>query len=217
MAAPAPCTWAARPWWTRSGWSWPRPTPASGPAAAGAAGPGGVRRRRVHGGRAEHPPAGSGPRCLRSEGEPLDSYHWTLLDRITFPNGCHVAEVEVDPETGSRACCCATPPRTTSAPSINPLLLIGQVQGRRGAGHRAGVDWSGPPTTRRRASCSAVHVHGLHPAARGRPAGSGHPSARRSRRKPTRSGVKGAGQAGAIAAPPAVVAAVLDALAPRQA
>ena len=48
-------------------------------------------------------------------GGSLDSYHWTLLDRITFPNGCHVAEVEVDPETGTLRCC-ATPPRTISAP-----------------------------------------------------------------------------------------------------
>ena len=31
---------------------------------------------------------------------PLDTYVWNLLDVITFPNGCHIAEVEVDPETG---------------------------------------------------------------------------------------------------------------------
>ena len=31
----------------------------------------------------------------------LDTYVWNLLDVITFPNGCHIAEVEVDPETGA--------------------------------------------------------------------------------------------------------------------
>ena len=30
----------------------------------------------------------------------LDTYVWNLLDIITFPNGCHIAEVEVDPDTG---------------------------------------------------------------------------------------------------------------------
>ena len=32
----------------------------------------------------------------------LDTYVWNLLDLITFPNGCHIAEVEIDPETGAR-------------------------------------------------------------------------------------------------------------------
>ena len=31
----------------------------------------------------------------------LDTYVWNLLDLITFPNGCHIAEVEVDPDTGA--------------------------------------------------------------------------------------------------------------------
>src|SRR5581483_1883862 len=31
----------------------------------------------------------------------LDTYIWNLLDLITYPNGCHIAEVEVDPETGA--------------------------------------------------------------------------------------------------------------------
>src|SRR5271165_1458430 len=30
----------------------------------------------------------------------LDTYVWSLLDAITFPNGCHIAEVEIDPDTG---------------------------------------------------------------------------------------------------------------------
>ena len=31
----------------------------------------------------------------------LDTYVWNLLDVITFPNGCHIAEVEIDPDTGA--------------------------------------------------------------------------------------------------------------------
>ena len=58
----------------------------------------------------------------------LDTYVWNLLDIITFPNGCHVAEVEIDPETGQ-----VTLDRYTAVDDygtlINPLLTIGQVQG----------------------------------------------------------------------------------------
>ncbi len=58
----------------------------------------------------------------------LDTYVWNLLDIITFPNGCHIAEVEIDPETGE-----ITLQRYTAVDDygtlINPLLTIGQVQG----------------------------------------------------------------------------------------
>ena len=37
--------------------------------------------------------------------ETLDTYVWNELNLITFPNGVHVAEVEVDPETGHVDCC----------------------------------------------------------------------------------------------------------------
>ncbi len=143
--------------------------------------------------------------------EALDSYHWTLLDKITFPNGCHVAEVEVDPETGSIALL-----RYTAADDfgsvVNPLLLLGQVQGgvAQGIGQALMERTVYDRATGQLLSGSFmdyvmpraadlpdldIHLHGV----------------------PTASnplGVKGAGQAGAIAAPPAVVAAVLDAVAP---
>ncbi|WP_254070226.1 xanthine dehydrogenase family protein molybdopterin-binding subunit [Acidisphaera sp. L21] len=144
-------------------------------------------------------------------GDKLDSYHWTLLDKITFPNGCHIAEVEVDPETGV-----VTLLRYTAADdfgtAINPLLLIGQVQGgvAQGIGQAMMEHTVYDPDSGQLLSGSYmdyavphasdlpdldIHLHGV----------------------PTASnplGVKGAGQAGAIAAPQAVVAAVLDALAP---
>ena len=150
-------------------------------------------------------------RAAASEPEPLDSYHWTLLDKITFPNGVHVAEVEVDPETGS-----VTLLRYTAADdfgaAVNPLLLVGQVQGglAQGIGQALMERTVYDPETGQLLSGSFmdyclpraadlpdldVHLHGV-------PTGS----------NPL--GVKGAGQAGAIASPPAVVAAVLDALGP---
>ena len=47
----------------------------------------------------------------------------------TFPNGCHIAEVEVDPETGEIDGCSPTPSSTMSARVINPLLVKGQIHG----------------------------------------------------------------------------------------
>ena len=51
-----------------------------------------------------------------------------MLDVFTFPNGCHIAEVEIDPETGV-----VTLERYTAVDDygrlINPMLTKGQVQG----------------------------------------------------------------------------------------
>ena len=51
-----------------------------------------------------------------------------MTDVFTFPSGCHVAEVEIDPETGA-----ASLVRYTAVDDygrlINPLLTEGQVQG----------------------------------------------------------------------------------------
>jgi carbon-monoxide dehydrogenase large subunit len=141
----------------------------------------------------------------------LDTYVWNLLDLITYPNGCHVAEVEVDPETGA-----VTLARYTAVDDfgtlLNPMLTLGQIQGgvAQGIGQamlehtiydsESGQMLSGsfmdyalpraddiPPLD--------ISFNGVATAA-----------------NPL--GVKGAGQAGAIAAPQAVVCAVLDALAP---
>ena len=58
----------------------------------------------------------------------LDSYVFNLLDVFTFPNGCHIAEIEIDPETGV-----VTVDRYTVVDDygrlINPMLTKGQVQG----------------------------------------------------------------------------------------
>ncbi|MBO0739640.1 MAG: xanthine dehydrogenase family protein, partial [Alphaproteobacteria bacterium] len=58
----------------------------------------------------------------------LDSYVFSQSDAFTFPNGCHVAEVEIDPESGI-----VTLERYTAVDDygrlINPMLTKGQVQG----------------------------------------------------------------------------------------
>ena len=143
--------------------------------------------------------------------EALDSYHWTLLDRITFPNGCHVAEVEVDRDTGFVRLLRYTAVDDFGA-AINPMLLIGQVQGglAQGIGQAMMERTAYDPGSGQLLSGSfmdyalprAADLPDLNVTLIGEPTAA------------NRLGVKGAGQSGAIAAPPAVVAAVLDALGP---
>ncbi len=142
----------------------------------------------------------------------LDSYHWTKLDKITFPNGCHIAEVEVDPETGVVALL-----RYTAADdygtAVNPLLLVGQVQGgvAQGIGQALMERTVYDPASGQLLSGSFMDY--ALPRAEDLPDLNIHLLGVPTSSNPL--GVKGAGQAGAIAAPPAVVAAVLDALASR--
>ena len=60
--------------------------------------------------------------------ERLDTYVWNELNLITFPNGVHVAEVEIDPETGATSLQRYTAVDDFGA-VLNPLLTIGQIQG----------------------------------------------------------------------------------------
>jgi carbon-monoxide dehydrogenase large subunit len=57
----------------------------------------------------------------------LDATHHRVPRAQTFPNGCHIVEVEIDPDTGRVAV-----ERYTIVDdfgrTINPLLLEGQVQ-----------------------------------------------------------------------------------------
>jgi len=153
----------------------------------------------------------SAARDPASPDPPLDSYVWNLLDIITFPNGCHVAEVEVDPETGL-----VTLDRYTAVDDfgtvINPLLTTGQVQGgvAQGIGQALLERTVYDPDSGQLLSGSFMDYQ--LPRASDLPdlgiILSGVPTAA----NPL--GVKGAGQAGTIAAPQTIVSAVLDALAP---
>ncbi len=141
----------------------------------------------------------------------LDTYVWNLLDIITIPNGCHVAELEVDPETGL-----VTLDRYTAVDDfgtlINPLLAIGQVQGgvAQGIGQALLERTVYDPDSGQMLSGSfmdyqvprAVDLPDLDITLTGVPTAA----------NPL--GVKGAGQAGAIAAPQTIISALLDALAP---
>jgi carbon-monoxide dehydrogenase large subunit len=128
-----------------------------------------------------------------------------------YPNGCHICEVEIDPETGRTTILRYTAVDDVGRP-INPLLLAGQVHGgvTQGVGQAimeavvfddatgqiisgSFLDYAMP-----RAADVPLFEVGVH-------------------NVPCRTnpiGVKGAGEAGCVAAPPAVINAILDALRP---
>ena len=141
----------------------------------------------------------------------LDTYVWNLLDVITFPNGCHIAEVEIDPDTGF-----LTLERYTAVDDfgtlINPMLTVGQIQGgvAQGIGQAMLEHTVYDPETGQLLSGSFMDY--ALPFANDLPDFDITLTGVPTNANPL--GVKGSGQAGAIAAPQAIIAAALDALAP---
>jgi carbon-monoxide dehydrogenase large subunit len=129
----------------------------------------------------------------------------------TFPNGCHVAEVEIDAETGAWSLLRYTMLHDFGR-VLNPLLLEGQLQGgvAQGIGQAAMERvvhdaQSGQMLTGSWMDYAMPRADDLPPLTletRATPAPS-HPL-----------GIKGCGEAGCAGAPPAVMNALLDALAP---
>jgi carbon-monoxide dehydrogenase large subunit len=60
--------------------------------------------------------------------ETLDVSHVHESSPSTFPNGCHIAEVEIDPETGHVAVVKYTSVNDFGT-LVNPLIVAGQIQG----------------------------------------------------------------------------------------
>ena len=145
-----------------------------------------------------------------SDGNALDTAEIAQITHHTFTNGCHIAEVEIDPETGvisvQRYLVC-----DDAGKIVNPMIVRGQVHGgvAQGLGQAllehtaydaesgqliAGsfMDYALP----RADDLPDIEVEFLEIPCTTNPLG-----------------VKGAGEAGAVGAPPALINAVLDALA----
>src|SRR5215468_2008422 len=126
----------------------------------------------------------------------------------TYPNGCHICEIEVDPDTGA-----LTIPRYTVVDDfgkvVNPLLLAGQVHGGIGQGlgqaliERTVYDNDGQLLT-------ASFMDYAMPRADDLPSYAFRWIEIPCTTNPI--GMKGSGEAGAIGAPPAAMNALLDAL-----
>jgi len=139
----------------------------------------------------------------------LDTTHQRVPPAQTFPNGCHVVEVEIDPETGTVAI-----ERYTIVDdfgrTINPLLLEGQVHGGivQGIGQALLEHAVYDPDSGQLLAGSFMDY--AMPRAGDVPA-----FAFSTHNVPSTSnpfGVKGAGEAGSVGAPPAVINAIVDAL-----
>ncbi|MDP6388763.1 MAG: xanthine dehydrogenase family protein molybdopterin-binding subunit [Alphaproteobacteria bacterium] len=129
----------------------------------------------------------------------------------TFPNGCHVAEVEIDPETG-RVRIVGYWVVDDVGTVLNPLLLKGQIHGgvAMGAGQALIEDVRYDPATGQLVSGSFMDY--CMPRADDLPAFEVESNPVPTPMNPL--GVKGAGEAGTVGALPAVVNAVVDGLAP---
>jgi carbon-monoxide dehydrogenase large subunit len=131
-------------------------------------------------------------------------------DAATFPNGCHICEVEIDPDTGHLEIV-----RYTVVDDfgkiINPLLLAGQVHGGIAQGLGQAL-LEGAVYDEGAQLVTGSYMDYAMPRADNLP-----PIDFRWNEIPCRTnplGIKGCGEAGAIGAPPAVINAIIDALAP---
>jgi carbon-monoxide dehydrogenase large subunit len=141
----------------------------------------------------------------------LDADAYNDSDVITLPNGCHAAEIEMDPETGA-----VTLERYAAIDDygrlINPMLTVGQVQGGLAQGIGQALLEHTVYDGRSGQLLSGSFMDYALPRAADLP-----PLDITLAELPTAVnplGVKGAGQAGCIAAPQTIINAILDALAP---
>ncbi len=145
------------------------------------------------------------------DGESLDTYQDFTREAHTFPNGCHIAEVEVDPDTGRM-----TIERYTAVDDygtiVNPMVIEGQVHGAiaQGLGQALKERVVYEASTGQLLTGSFMD-YGL-PRADEVPALDVTFNEIPCTTNPL--GTKGSGEAGAIAGFPAIINAVLDALSP---
>jgi carbon-monoxide dehydrogenase large subunit len=142
-------------------------------------------------------------------GNGLGEHVLNITDIFTFPSGCHVAEVEVDPETGAIRLVDYTAIDDYGR-LINPMLTEGQVQGgvAQGIGQALMEHTVYDPQSGQLLSGSLMDY--ALPRADDLPSFDIALIERPTAANPL--GVKGSGQAGCIGAPQTVMAAVLDAL-----
>ena len=133
------------------------------------------------------------------------------VDALAYSNACHVAEVEVDIETGA-----VTDRRYAAIQDagrrVNPMIVEGQIHG--GIAHGIGnamFEWMGYDAI---GSARHHHVRGLSAADRDGSAEDSRRCTRSRRRRVIRSASKGVGELGVIPAAAALISAIEDALSP---
>ena len=131
-----------------------------------------------------------------------------VTENATYPNGCHICEVEIDTDTGQLEIIAYTLVDDFGK-VINPLLLAGQIHGgiAQGAGQAlmevAAYDETGQLLT-------GSFMDYAMPRAQDFPMFEVNYNEIPCTTNPL--GIKGAGEAGSVGAPPAIVNAIVDAL-----
>jgi aerobic carbon-monoxide dehydrogenase large subunit len=147
----------------------------------------------------------------RDKGTPLDTYHAWTREWMTFPNGAHVVEVEIDRDTGQVALA-----RYTAVDDygvlVNPMIAMGQAHGAiaQGVGQALLEHAAYDPASGQLLAGSFMDY--ALPRADDLPSYDLGFKGTRCTTNPL--GVKGCGEAGAVAAFPAVANAIADALTP---
>jgi carbon-monoxide dehydrogenase large subunit len=147
----------------------------------------------------------------RRSNTPLDTYHHWTREAMTFPNGTHVAEVEIDRDTGR-----VTLERYIAVDDygvlVNPTIAAGQAHGAiaQGSGQALMEAAIYDPSSGQPLAASFMDY--ALPRAADFPAFDFSTNGTPCTTNPL--GVKGAGEAGAVGGFPAIANAVLDALAP---
>ncbi len=144
-------------------------------------------------------------------GEPCFSEVHTDDDSVTYPNGCHICELEIDPETGAVEILRFTIVDDVGR-AINPLLVQGQSQGGIAQGIGQALCERAVYAADTGQPLAGSFLDYAMPRARSVPALK--PIANDCPSPTNLLGVKGAGEGGATGAPVAVMSAVIDALGP---
>jgi carbon-monoxide dehydrogenase large subunit len=147
----------------------------------------------------------------RMAGTPLDTYHAWTREHMTFPNGTHVVEVEVDRETGV-----VTLARLTAVDDygvlVNPMIVAGQAHGAIAQGVGQALLEHAVYDAGSGQLLAGSFMDYAMPRADDLP--SFHLDFNNTRCTTNPLGVKGCGEAGAVAMLPAIGNAIVDALAP---
>ena len=139
----------------------------------------------------------------------LDAAEVAEIKSHTFPNGCHAAEVEVDPETGHVAVVKYTVVDDVGH-ALNPMIVRGQVHGGVAQGYGQAVLERTSYDRESGQLLSASFQDYALPRASDLPDIDVQLMEIPCETNPM--GVKGAGEAGAVGSPPAVMNALVDAL-----
>ena len=140
----------------------------------------------------------------------LDTPQEYIREAMTYPNGCHIAEVEIDPETGTVAVVRYAAVDDYGA-IINPMVAEGQVHGAIAQGIGQALMEHAVYDAETGQLLSASFMDYTMPRAADLPLFDVTFNGTNCTTNPL--GVKGCGEAGAVAAYPAVTSAIGDALA----